>query len=59
MNIDGFNIGTSGAILSTGKKAQHRATASVWVYYHGKYIHFSFLEFKEIAADIIVVLPEP
>lgn len=47
MNIDGFNIGTSGAILSTGKKAQHRATASVWVYYHGKYIHFSFLEFKD------------
>ena len=47
MNIDGFNIGTSGAILSTGKKAQYRATASVWVYFQGKYIHFQFLEFKD------------
>lgn len=47
MNIDGFNIGTSGAIMSTGKKAQYKANASVWVYYHGNYIHFQFLEFKD------------
>lgn len=48
MNIDGYNIGTSGAIMSTGNSEDAldwRASRSVWVYYHGRYIHFQFLNF--------------
>lgn len=48
MNIDGFNIGTSGSIMNVSTAPQNlnwKATRSVWVYYHGKYIHFQFLDF--------------
>lgn len=46
-NIDGFNIGTSGAIMQTGDDIPWKANRSVWVYYQGKYIHFQFLAFKD------------
>lgn len=46
-NIDGFNIGTSGAIMQTGDDITWKANRSVWVYYQGKYIHFQFLAFKD------------
>ncbi len=48
MNIDGFNIGTSGSIMSSnldGNALDFRAPRSVWVYFEGKYIHFQFLNF--------------
>ena len=48
MNIDGFNIGVSGSILQTSMDSANldwRASRSVWVYYHGRYIHFQFLNF--------------
>ncbi len=48
MNIDGFNIGTSGSIMNTNLDAaalDFRAPRSVWVYFQGKYIHFQFLNF--------------
>ena len=47
MNIDGFNIGTSGAIMQQGDDVPWKANRSVWVYYQGKYIHFQFLAFKD------------
>ncbi len=47
MNIDGFNIGTSGAIMQQGDDVPWKANRSVWVYYQGKYIHFQFLVFKD------------
>lgn len=52
MNIDGFNIGTSGYIMSTNSAenaSDWKATRSVWVYFQGKYIHFQFLCFKDEA----------
>lgn len=48
MNIDGFNIGTSGSIMSENlddAALDFRAARSVWVYFQGKYIHFQFLNF--------------
>lgn len=48
MNIDGFNIGTSGSIMSSNLNndaLDFRAARSVWVYFEGKYIHFQFLNF--------------
>lgn len=48
MNIDGFNIGTSGSIMSNNLDSNSldwRAPRSVWVYFQGKYIHFQFLNF--------------
>lgn len=48
MNIDGFNIGTSGSIMSSNLDSASldwRAPRSVWVYFQGKYIHFQFLNF--------------
>lgn len=48
MNIDGFNIGTSGSIMSSNlddAALDFRAPRSVWVYFQGKYIHFQFLNF--------------
>lgn len=48
MNIDGFNIGTSGSIMSTNldnEALDWRAPRSVWIYYQGKYIHAQFLTF--------------
>lgn len=48
MNIDGFNIGTSGSIMQTNLDdvaLDWRAPRSAWVYFQGKYIHFQFLNF--------------
>lgn len=48
MNIDGYNFGTSGSIMNVNlddAALDWRADRSVWVYYHGKYIHFQFLRF--------------
>lgn len=48
MNIDGFNIGTSGSVMQTNlddAALDFRAPRSVWVYFQGKYIHFQFLNF--------------
>ena len=42
MNIDGFNFGTSGSIMSTNlddSALDWRAARSVWIYFQGKYIH--------------------
>lgn len=48
MDINGFNCGTSGSILSAlraNKKAME-APRSVWLYYKGIYIHMRFLTFN-------------
>ena len=43
MNIDGFNIGTSGSIMETSNNTEEaqdwRAPRSVWLYFEGKYMH--------------------
>lgn len=47
MDINGFNCGTSGSILSAlraNKKAME-APRSIWLYYKGIYIHMRFLTF--------------
>jgi pilus assembly protein CpaF len=49
MNINGFNCGTSGSILSSlnaGDDEKPKASKSVWLYYKGKYIHMKFLNFN-------------
>ena len=48
MDIDGFNIGASGSIMSTNVNSdalEWTASRSVWVYFQGKYIRFQFLNF--------------
>ena len=48
MNINGFNCGTSGSILSAllnKDKKIMKAPRSVWLYFNGKYIHLRFLTF--------------
>jgi pilus assembly protein CpaF len=48
MNINGFNCGTSGSILSALLNKDRKvmtAPRSVWLYYGGKYIHLRFLTF--------------
>ncbi len=49
MNINGFNIGTSGSILSLGASSslpkEFKANNSVWLYFDGKYIHLRFMNF--------------
>ena len=48
MNINGFNMGTSGSILSAvnnTKNTLNRANNSIWLYYNGKYIHLRFMNF--------------
>lgn len=48
MDINGFNIGTSGSImtnLNAYNAGTFKAADSVWVYYKGKYIHFRFMSF--------------
>lgn len=49
MNINGFNIGTSGSILSIGANStlpkEFKANNSVWLYFRGKYIHLRFMNF--------------
>lgn len=49
MNINGFNCGTSGSILSAllnKEKKIMKAPRSVWLYFNGKYIHLRFLNFN-------------
>jgi len=49
MNINGFNCGTSGSILSNLNATdcdKPKASRSVWLYYRGKYIHLKFLNFN-------------
>lgn len=49
MNINGFNCGTSGSILSAllnKEKKIMKAPRSVWLYFNGKYIHLRFLSFQ-------------
>lgn len=48
MNINGFNMGTSGSIMSNITKEtddEFKATSSVWIYLWGKYIHLRFMNF--------------
>lgn len=47
-NIDGYNIGTSGSIISrviNKDKKIAKAPRSVWIYNRGRYIHLRFLTF--------------
>lgn len=49
MNIDGFNMGTSGSIMSVNlddNALDWRAPRSVWIYFQGKFIHAQFLTFN-------------
>lgn len=48
MDINGFNMGTSGSILSNLNKQKAgimKATNAVWLYYSGKYIHLRFMNY--------------
>lgn len=47
MNINGFNMGTSGSIQSRNRHtpAEAKATNAVWLYDRGKYIHLRFMNF--------------
>ena len=50
MDINGFNVGTSGAILDMddGKlqgEAKQKATNGVWVQFKGRYIHMRFMNY--------------
>ena len=62
MNINGFNIGTSGSILSLGDNSnipkEFKANNSVWLYFQGKYIHMRFMNFgtEEEARRIIQLI---
>ena len=47
-NIDGYNIGTSGSVISrvvNRDKKVAKAPRSVWIYNRGRYIHLRFLTF--------------
>lgn len=62
MNINGFNIGTSGSILNSSSTStlpkEFRANNSVWLYFKGKYIHLRFMNFgtEEEARRIIQLI---
>lgn len=48
MDINGFNVGTSGSILAAvtnTRNMQNRANNSVWLYLSGVYIHLQFMNF--------------
>lgn len=48
MDINGFNCGTSGSILTNlqaNRESGLKATNSVWLYFRGKYIHLRFMNF--------------
>lgn len=49
MDINGFNCGTSGSIMTNlrkeNNKTQWTAPRSVWLYFRGVYIHLRFLSF--------------
>lgn len=53
MNINGFNIGTSGSILDSANSSEEaqdwKAPRSVWLYFEGKYMHMRFLTFDDEA----------
>lgn len=56
MNINGYNIGVSGALVNNMKldndknpDAISEATNSLWVYYRSNYIHLQFIEFGNLA----------
>lgn len=56
MNINGYNIGVSGALINSMKLDNERnpdsvseATNSLWVYYRSSYIHLQFIEFGSLA----------
>ncbi len=49
MDIDGINIGTSGALVPQIKQAmpiEYRGESSVWIFFGGKQIHLRFLSFE-------------
>ena len=49
MTIDGLNFGTSGSVLSdilNRDRKVSKASASVWIYFEGKYIHADFFNFN-------------
>lgn len=49
MDINGFNFGTSGSVLSAISTREvnkrNKATSSLWLYYQGIYIHMKFINF--------------
>lgn len=50
MNINGFNMGTSGSILTAMNSrrnipVEYTATNAVWLYDRGKYIHLMFMNY--------------
>jgi len=48
MNINGFNMGTSGSIMATQtslKNNKFKADSSVWLYDRGRYVHLRFMSF--------------
>lgn len=50
MDINGYNVGTSGAILDTSAKksqgeSKQLATNAVWCQYKGKFIHLRFMNY--------------
>lgn len=48
MDINGFNVGTSGSILAAvtnETNLQNRSNNSCWLYLSGKYIHLQFMNF--------------
>lgn len=50
MDINGFNMGTSGSIMSATNKfnkiaCDNPANNAVWLYYKGKYIHLQFMNY--------------
>ncbi len=49
MDIDGINIGTSGALVPQIKQTmpiEYRGESSVWIFFGGKQIHLRFLSFE-------------
>lgn len=48
MDINGFNCGTSGSILTNVTKQREgnfQANRSTWLYFNGQYIHLRFMDF--------------
>lgn len=49
MDIDGFNMGTSGSVrymIGGNRNAEYTTLNSVWIQINAKWVHFSFLEFS-------------
>ena len=53
MNINGFNIGTSGSVMQVASNNEEandwKAYQSVWLYFEGKFIHLRFLSFGSMS----------